>query len=278
LLRSQSKSVKNTTHWRGGAIHSGFALAPLCPTAACALLLSIALPASAQWTWRDAKAPRLSNGKTNVTAPAPKQANGKPDLSGEWQVADNHLQFNMTVDTPGVQLTPEYAAIYQRRLDGAGKDRPAGHCMPHGIPDAMLAPTPFKFIHTPTETLILYEEFVDFRQIFTDGRPLPTSPEQAWFGYSAGRWEGDAFVVDTRGYNDKSWLDDDGHPHSDALHTVERFRRPDFGHLTMEITIDDPKAYVKPWSTLVKFDLVPDTELIEYFCDNNFDLQHLVGK
>jgi hypothetical protein len=112
----------------------------------------------------------------------------------------------------------------------------------------MLAPTPFKFIHTPNETLILYEEFVDFRQIFTDGRALPKDPEPAWFGYSVGRWEGGAFIVDTRGFNDKSWLDDDGHPHSDALHTVERFRRPDYGHLTMEITFDDPKAYVKPWN------------------------------
>ena len=243
----------------------------------CALLLAAVPPAAAQWTWRNAKAPRLANGKTNLTAPAPKQANGKPDLSGEWLVTDNHLQFNMTLDTPGVQLTPEYAAIYKSRLDAAGKDRPAGKCLPHGIPDAMLAPTPFKFIHTPTETLILYEEFVDFRQIFTDGRALPKDPEPAWFGYSVGRWDGHAFVVDTRGYNDKSWLDDDGHPHSDALHTIERFRRPDFGHLTMEITIDDPKAYTKPWSTLIKFNLVPDTELIEYFCDNNFDLQHLVG-
>lgn len=195
-----------------------------------------------------------------------------------WQVADNHLQFNLAADTPGVELTPEYAAIYKQRLDAAGKDRPSGKCLPHAIPDAMLAPTPFKFVNAPGETIILYEEFVDFRQIFTDGRPLPKDPEPAWFGYSVGKWDGSTFVVDSRGFNDKNWLDDDGHPHSDALHTIERFRRPDFGHLIMEITIDDPKAYVKPWNATVHFNLLPDTELIESVCDHNFDLEHLVGK
>jgi len=243
------------------------------------------MPVAAQWTWRDASAPRLANGKVDLAAPAPKQADGKPDLAGEWQVHDTHLQFNMTVDTPGVELTPAYAAIYKEHVDQEGKDRPSGNCLPHSIPDAMLAPTPFKIIHTPKETLILYEEFVDFRQVFTDGRALPKDPEPAWFGYSIGRWENgtirgtpEAFVVETRGYNDKSWLDDDGHPHSDALHTIERFRRSDFGHMTVELTIDDPKAYVKPWSTTIHFDLVPDTELIESVCENNKDPQHMVGK
>ena len=173
-------------------------------------------------------------------------------------MADNHLQFDMTIDTPGVQLTPAFAAIYKERMDQQGKDRPSGKCLPHSIPDAMLAPTPFKFIHAPGVTLILYEEFVDFRQVFMDGRPLPKDPEPAWFGYSVGKWDGGVFVIDTRGFNDKSWLDDDGHPHSDALHTVERFRRPDFGHLTMEITFDDPKAYVKPWNATVDLELLPD--------------------
>ena len=140
------------------------------------------LPAAAQWTWRDASAPRLANGKVNLAAPAPKQADGKLDLSGEWQVHDTHLQFNMTVDTPGVELTPVYAAIYKGHVDQEGKDRPSGNCLPHSIPDAMLAPTPFKIIHTPKATLILYEEFVDFRQVFTDGRALPKDPEPAWFG------------------------------------------------------------------------------------------------
>ncbi len=233
----------------------------------------------AQWTnLHDPKTPRTADGKPNLSAPAPRQPDGKPDLSGMWLVADAHLQFNMAADTPGVELTPAYAAIYKQHLEGAGKDRPSGKCLPHGIPDAMLAPTPFKFIHTPGVTLILYEEFVDFRQIFTDGRQLPKDSEPAWFGYSVGKWDGGAFVIDTRGFNDKSWLDDDGHPHSDALHTIERFRRPDFGHLIMEITIDDPKAYVKSWNATVHFNLLPDTELIENVCDHNNDTPHMVGK
>jgi hypothetical protein len=250
-----------------------------CATAALLGLLAVSSPLSAQWAQRpDPKAPHTKDGKVNLSGPAPRQANGNPDLSGMWVVADAHLQFNMAADTPGVELTPAYAAIYKDHLDQQGKDRPSGHCLPHSIPDAMLAPTPFKFIHTPGETLILFEEFVDFRQIFTDGRELPKNPEGAWFGYSVGRWENGAFVVDTRGFNDKSWLDDDGHPHSDALHTIERFRRPDYGHLVMEITIDDPKAYVKPWSTTVHFNLLPQMELIEGVCDNNYDVPHLVGK
>lgn len=248
-------------------------------TVCLCILLAISSPLSAQWIKRpDPRTPRTADGKPNLSAPAPKQANGQPDLSGVWQVADNHLQFNVTADTPGVLLTAPYAAIYKQHLEGAGKDRPSGKCLPHGIPDAMLAPTPFKFIHTPEATLILYEEFIDFRQVFIDGRELPKDPEPTWFGYSVGKWDGDTFVVDTRGFNDQSWLDDDGHPHSDALHTVERFRRPDFGHLVMDLTIDDPKAYAKPWNATIRFDLLPDTELIEFVCDNNFDVPHLVGK
>jgi hypothetical protein len=245
---------------------------------ACACLFA-AGPIHAQWTkLHDPKIPRTGDGKPNLSAPAPRQPDGKPDLSGMWLVNDNHLQFNMAADTPGVELKPPFDAIYKQRLEQAGKDRPSGRCLPHSIPDAMLAPTPFKFIHTPGNTLILYEEFIDFRQVFTDGRALPADSEHGWFGYSVGKWEGGAFVVDTRGFNDKSWLDDDGHPHSDALHTIERFRRTDFGHLTMEITIDDPKAYVKPWNATVHFNLLPDMELIESVCENNTDAQHLVGK
>jgi hypothetical protein len=119
---------------------------------------------------------------------------------------------------------------------------------------------------------------VEFRQVFTDGRPLPKDPQPTWFGYSIGRWEGEDFVIESRGFNDKSWLDDDGHPHTDALHTLERFHRSDFGHMTMRITIDDPKAYTKTWDALFHYHLLPDTELIEFICDNEKDAPHLVGK
>ncbi|MEQ1949035.1 MAG: hypothetical protein ABL995_17720 [Bryobacteraceae bacterium] len=240
---------------------------------------SLSAPLLAQWPTRpDEKAPRTADGKINLAGPAPKLADGKIDLSGIWQVDDNHLQFNMMADGPQVALTPAAEAIYKMRLAGAAKDRPSGKCMPHGIPDAMIVPSPFKFLHTSGLTLILYEEFVDFRQIFTDGRALPKAPEPAWFGYSVGRWAGDSFVIETSGFNDKSWLDDDGHPHSEALKTTERFRRSDYRHMTMEITIDDPKSYARPWGATFRFHLLPDTEFIEYVCDNEQDQKHMVGQ
>jgi hypothetical protein len=249
---------------------------PVSCTALGAVLL-FAPFARAQWDpVHDAKAPRNTDGSINLNGPVPKQADGKPDLTGVWQHHDRHLQFNLAEDTPGVVLKEPYASIYKQRLAREGRDRPAGFCLPHSIPDAMLPPTPFKFIHAPGETLILYEEFVDFRQIFTDSRKLPKDPEPAWFGYSVGRWEGDTFVIETSGFNEKSWLDDDGHPHSDALRTIESFRRTDYGHIAMTITIDDPKAYEKPWTAKLDFDLIPEVELIEGVCDNEADQRHMV--
>jgi hypothetical protein len=248
------------------------------------VLLALALvPASAQWLTNPfSRVPLTIDGKPNLSAPAPKLAEGGVDLSGIWVVDDNHLQFNLMADLikegKGVDLLPAAQALYQARVDTLGKDRPSGHCFPHGIPDAMLVPQPFKIMHTPGTTLILYEEFAEFRQIFTDGRALPKNPQTAWFGYSIGNWERDAFVIESRGFNDKTWLDDDGHPHSDGLHTFERFRRPDYGQMTMEITIDDPKTYAKPWSATLHYHLLPDTELIEFICENEKDAEHAVGK
>jgi hypothetical protein len=127
--------------------------------------------------------------------------------------------------------------------------------------------------------VILFESYHSWRQIFTDGRALPENREPAWFGYSTGKWQGNTLVVDTVGLNEKTWLDDIGHPHSDALHIVERFRRPDFGHMVVEVTIDDPKAYTKPWTIKLHQLLVPDTELLDYYCnDNEKDSAHAVGK
>jgi hypothetical protein len=140
-----------------------------------------------------------------------------------------------------------------------------------GIPDAMLPGVPFKFVETPGLTLILYEEFNQYRQIFTDGRAVPRNPQPTWFGYSIGKWEGDTSVVETTGFNDQTWLDDSGHPHTDAMRTTERFRRRDFGHMDLTVTIDDPKAYTKPWSVSIRLDLLPDTELMEFICENEKD-------
>lgn len=211
--------------------------------------------------------PRTPDGKPDLYAAPPKLPDGRPDFSGIWHADNNRLQFNLLADGP-VDLLPEAAEIYKQRLAGRGKDRPSAHCLPHTVPDAMIVPSPFKFVHTPGLTLILYEEFIDFRQIFTDGRALPQDPLPAWFGYSIGRWEGKDFVIESSGFNDRSWLDDNGHPHSEALRTTERFRRLNYGQMLMEITINDPKSYAKPWSATVTFHLLPDIELTEYICED----------
>ena len=258
------------------------------------ILACCALSASAQWIDYPTKGiPRTPDGKPNLSAPAPRAADGKPDLSGMWDP-----DYSPPVVPPGtvittslgpffslqsrranaapIPMTPWAEAIFQERDRTFGVDRPASHCLPHSIPDAMLIDN-FKIIQDPGLTLILYEEFARFRQIFTDGRGLPKEMNPAWFGYSVGKWDRDTFVVDTAGFNDRSWLDDAGHPHSERLHTIERFHRPDFGHLDLDIAIEDPIAYTEPWSFTLHFRLMADTELIEDVCDNEKDGQHLVG-
>jgi hypothetical protein len=146
---------------------------------------------------------------------------------------------------------------------------PSEQCLPHGIPDAMLTRTlPFKIVQSPALTIILFEEFNNWRQVFTDGRPLPVDPQPAWLGYSIGRWDRDTFVIETAGFNDRSWLDANGMPHSEALRTIERLRRIDFGHMEAEFTFDDPKTFTRRWWVNVKFNLLPDTDLLEHHCDN----------
>jgi hypothetical protein len=223
--------------------------------------------------------PRLPDGKPNLSAPAPTASNGKPDLSGIWRVGTGRYLQNIAADVGEAPFQAWAAALYKERSDALGKGRPSEECIPHGIPDGMLVRnSPFKIVQTPSELIILYEEFNHFRQIFTDGRGLPPETSPSWFGYSTGRWEGDTFVAETAGFNDKSWFDDPGHPHSEELRVTERFQRRDFGHLTVQITFDDPKAYTKPWSATVPFDLLPDTELIESICENEKDHAHIVGK
>jgi hypothetical protein len=222
--------------------------------------------------------PRTPDGKANLSAPAPKTAAGKLDLSGIWRVATNKYLFNIATDIGEAPFQPWAAALYKQRADALGKDRPSERCIPHGIPDGMLVPnSPFKIVQTPGETVILYEEFNHYRQIFTDGRGFPRDTSPSWFGYSIGRWEGDTFIAETIGFNDKSWFDDPGHPHTEELRVTERFRRPDFGHLNVEVTFDDPKAYTKSWSVNIPFNLLADTELIESICENERDHAHIIA-
>jgi hypothetical protein len=224
--------------------------------------------------------PRMPDGKPDLTAAAPKTPDGKPDLSGIWTADSGKYLGNLAGEGAEVPMQAWAAAVYKERFDSLAANKPQVRCMPHGIPDAMLVPGyPFKVIQTPGVTIVLEEEFNQYRQIFTDGRALPVDPNPAWFGYSIGKWDGDTFVVDTAGFNDGSWLDNGGHPHTDALHLTERFRRRNFGNLELEITVDDPKAYTRPWkSATVHFRLLPDTELIEHLCENEKDAAHLLGK
>jgi hypothetical protein len=237
--------------------------------------------ASAQWLKLQIPGtPRNPDGTPNLRAPEPRGPDGKPDLSGVWHARDGrHINNLATAEGVTAPFQPWAAALFKERQENNGIDRPSGKCLPKGVPEGMtLPPYPFKIVQTPKVTLVLYEIFVNYRQIHTDGRSLPTERHPAWFGYSVGRWEDETFVVETVGINDRTWLDDAGHPHSDALRITERMRRIDFGRMDIEFTFDDPKAYTKPWTVKVAFELMPDTELLEYVCENEKDLPHIVGK
>lgn len=249
-------------------------------TLGAAVLISAGV--SAQWlTYQTPGTPRLPDGRPNLTAPAPRAPDGKPDLSGVWEIVGDTVMptdgrvrskyvYNIAADLPaGAPFLPWAKALWDERQKALGVGAPTERCLPHGIPDAMLTRTlPFKLAQSPGLTIILFEEFNNWRQVFSDGRPLPVDPQPAWLGYSIGRWDGDTFVIETAGFNDKSWLDAGGTPHTDALRTTERFRRLDFGHMSLVVTFDDPKTFTRPWSATVQFNLLPDTDLLEHHCDN----------
>jgi hypothetical protein len=229
--------------------------------------------------------PRLPDGKPDLSAPAPRMPDGKPDLSGIWAAdcglygrdacfAPRSLFFDLAKDLkPGdVEMTPWASAIQAQRESRNHVDDPYGYCLPPGVPRIDFAGGPFKILQTPQVTALLHETLVGmiFRQVFTDGRSLPLASEPTWLGHSVGRWDGDALLVETVGFRDGGWLDTfKGRPHSDALRVTERFRRLDVGHLELTITINDPKAYLKPWTISTVLNLLPDTELLEAFCDSH---------
>lgn len=258
-------------HIRGGRVGA--------VAAALAGLLLATASVSAQWVKLTLPGtPRRPNGTPDLTAPAPRTPEGKPDLSGVWQRAlgGGASVGNLTAGA-SVMLTPAAEAIYKARLDNHGKDMPSGRCLPHGLTKALSVPEPFKIVQTPALTLILHEEFNNYRQIFTAGG-VPPSATRTWFGHSVGRWEDDTFVVHTDGFIDDMWIDVSGHPATAALQITERIRRIDFGHLESQITIDDSGAYLKPWTLVMRFNLMADSELIENICESERDSLHLVGK
>ena len=254
---------------------------------AAAILIMAAVPAAAQWPNVPTKGvPRAKDGKLDLSAPAPRKPDGKPDLSGIWRFRDpQDVKYlnNLASDFKpgGFPIQPWAEALTQQRMTDAGQsERPSAHCLPNGVAEFdTLGQYPFKIIQESDLVVILYEAMWQFRQVFLDGRMLPKNPNPTWLGYSVGRWEGDVLVVDTAGFNGKAWLDEMGHPTTDALQVTERFRRRDFGHLELTLTIDDPRAYTKPWSVDLSKQLAVNTELLEFVCnENNRDLEHLVGK
>jgi hypothetical protein len=238
---------------------------------ASAVILVAAAPSTeAQWlNLPTPGTPRLPDGTANLKAPTPKTADGKPDFSGIWRSPSQKYLENLAADGIMVPMTPWAQQIFKQRQDNHGLDRPSASCLPHSVTDFDAHNTPRKILQSSGLLVMLFEGYHSYRQIFTDGRALPKDPEPAWFGYSVGRWDGDTLVVDTNGINEKTWLDDAGHPHSEALHVVERFRRLNFGRMDVQITMDDPKAYTRPWSVSFQWELMPDTDLLDWVCENN---------
>jgi len=246
--------------------------------------------------------PRTADGKPNLSSPAPRATNGKPDLSGVWHAAASEageirrvlrdpnlvdpgldLQraskyvMNILADfKPGEEpMRPEAAAMLRQRMQGLGKDNPSARCLPGGVPFSSLI-APFKMIQTPDEIVVLIEDNNPPRQIYTDGRKLPTDPDPSWMGYSVGQWQGDTLVVETIGVTDRSWLDAFGHPRSESMHITERFRRLDFGDMEVEVTVDDSKMYTKPFTIKYPVHLMPDTDILESICaENERDRSHI---
>jgi hypothetical protein len=269
------------------------------------LFASLSTGAYAQWlNYPPPGTPLTRDGKPNLAAPAPRAPDGKPDLTGVWMheitsVAEvrrlfgNRFEDAIKVNSLGMEIGTQHRYNFDILLDfkpGESPLRPGVNLLrPRntdparlctgvvGIPAAGLLSEPVKIVQAPRETMILYEVGNVHRQVFTDGRSLPKEFDlPAFLGYSVGRWEGDTFVVDTAGFNDKTALDGMGHPHSEALHLTERFRRRDFGHLDWEMTFDDPKTYTKPFTIKVPHDLVADNDIFEMFCENEKDGVHLV--
>jgi hypothetical protein len=222
------------------------------------VLLAIALPLCAQ-----------------TKGPAPRLPDGTPDLSGVWQGGGPVGDIGEGLPKgEAIPILPEADQILKARQS---KDDPEANCLPTGVP--RIAPYPWRIVQTPTHIFFLFEANIHtYRQIFMDGRKHPPDPDPTWYGHSIGRWQGRTLVVDTVGYNDKFWFDFRGHPHTERLHTIERYTRTDVGTLVNEITIDDPGAYGRPFKVTFTAKLRPRDELMEYICqENNQDVGHIHG-
>jgi len=279
-----------------------------------ALTALIAFPLALSAQWPDYPA---SGAKPNLDAAAPRAADGHPDLTGVWENVGDYIgrpprgfpEFEPVNDgqSPPVPparpssggppqatffnigggfkdgllpLKPWAADLLKKRTDENSKDNPDAHCLPMGLMQLHLHPQPRKIIQTPGVTAIIYEANSGLRQIFTDGRPLPPKDAQPWwYGYSVGHWEGDTLVVETIGFRDDVWLDVNGSPLTNAGKMIEKYRRPTYGKLDIEVTIDDPSAHTRAFTVSVHQQIMPNTDLIEFICSENEKSDpHLVGK
>ena len=244
------------------------------------VVFAMTTAASAQWLKHPtAGIPRTPDGKPDLSAPIPR-ANGKPVLAGLWRPAPG-IVGDMTRGIKSgevVPFQPWAEALFKQRRANDSRDDPTARCVVGGVPRSDFVGYPFKILETPGMVTILYEAVHAYRQIFTDGRPLPVDPNPAWFGYSVGRWDGDVFVVESSGFNDDVWLDNAGRPATGALRVTERFVRKNFGQMDIEVTIDDPKAYTRPWSVTQQLAFQPDTELLEYICNENNKYFEIIPK
>jgi len=247
---------------------------------------------SAQWLkYPTAGVPRTRDGKPNLTAPTPRARDGKPDFSGLWltgnpvpcnkSAGQDFLDcgielpisiegINMGASLPGgLPYQPWAAELVKKRTADQAKDDPHARCLPDTFLRSYGLPHIQKFVQVPGLLVMLDEMNASYRQVFTDGRPLPSDPVPAWNGYSSGKWDGDTLVIDSIGFRDDLWLDLSGSFLTEAAKVRERIRRPDYGHLEIVVTVDDPKAYTRPWTVTLKQAIVVDTELVDEICLEN---------
>lgn len=241
------------------------------------------LPATAQWIKvPPLKTPRTATGEVDLNAPTPRRPDGKPDLTGLWSTDDIRYLRDIARDMKpeDFPFQPWAKKLFDERKDGShSREDPDAQCLPQGVPKIDFVPNPWKMIETPNSMVIIYETFDYWRQIFTDGREVDPNANPTWMGHSTGKWDGDTFVVDTRGFNGKAWIDQLGRPSTEKLHVIERFRRINYGTMTLEITIDDPGAYTRPFTVTTEVHPRPDWEPLEDICgENNKDPEHLPGK
>jgi hypothetical protein len=286
--------------------------APLVLAIACAIFAPALF---AQWPdYPSPGVPKKADGKPNLDGPTPRTADGHPDFSGVWENVRGNIgrpPRGFPTPNPGepaaapppppppagppaatffnigagfkdgqLPLKPWAADLLKKRTAENSKDNPDAHCLPMGLMQLHEHPQPRKIIQTPGVTAIIYEANSGLRQIFTDGRPLPPKDAQPWwYGYSVGHWDGDTLVVETTGFRDDVWLDVNGSPLTNAGKMIEKYRRPSFGKLNIEVTIDDPSAYTKPFTVQVNQQIMLNTDLIEFICgENEKSDAHLVGK